>query len=232
MKRIALIATLALACTELKGPKGDTGDVGPAGPKGPKGDPGDVGPQGPKGDKGDPGPLPIVATDGGITGSGSMSAPLAIAFAGNGSAPTAARSDHVHISTNYGKLTVYHGNVDIVTVPWTAAEAVANYGRTITWTGAGPNFRDNGACLPAIRIDNILSTQFPGLYTVAFTSCAQPPCIQGSWSGWELQLWNESDTIVASGWMGRVDFTLAYVGGTWRIQHMLGTVGNGNFECH
>jgi type VI secretion system secreted protein Hcp len=38
------------------GPKGDTGDTGPAGPQGPKGDVGATGPQGSKGDTGETGP--------------------------------------------------------------------------------------------------------------------------------------------------------------------------------
>lgn len=37
----------------LKGPKGDTGNIGPQGLKGPKGEKGDTGPRGEKGDKGD-----------------------------------------------------------------------------------------------------------------------------------------------------------------------------------
>ena len=37
----------------LKGPKGDTGNIGPQGLQGPKGEKGDTGPQGEKGDKGD-----------------------------------------------------------------------------------------------------------------------------------------------------------------------------------
>lgn len=57
----------------IKGPKGDTGDIGPQGPKGdtgdigpqgPKGDTGDTGLQGPKGDKGDTGPHGEKGEDG------------------------------------------------------------------------------------------------------------------------------------------------------------------------
>ncbi len=43
-----------------------------------------------------PGPLPTVATGGGLQGDGSSASPLAVSFAGTGTAATAARSDHTH----------------------------------------------------------------------------------------------------------------------------------------
>ena len=46
----------AVAESNIRGPKGDTGETGPAGADGAKGDTGDTGPAGPKGDTGDTGP--------------------------------------------------------------------------------------------------------------------------------------------------------------------------------
>lgn len=218
LQRLALLSALALACTGVKGDKGD------------KGDQGDIGPQGPVG------PAPMIATDGGFTGTGAVGSPLAIAFAGNGTEPTAAHSDHVHVSPNYGKLTVYHGNVDLVTVPWTAAEVIANYGRTIIWAGVGPNLRDTTNCAgganPSVRVDHANYTEWPGQYLVTFTSCNTLPCLVGRWSGMNLTLSNSSDTVFAGPAAGRVDFTFSNRDDVWRTEHMFGQVGTTGFECH
>jgi predicted CXXCH cytochrome family protein len=63
LKALLCLATLiAAGCEGAVGPKGETGDPGPAGQagdagaEGPKGDPGDPGPQGEPGPSGDPGP--------------------------------------------------------------------------------------------------------------------------------------------------------------------------------
>jgi hypothetical protein len=72
----AFAAALALASSSCSG--GAAGDAGERGPEGPTG------------------PLPQVAVGGGLSGDGSSGAPLAVAFAGNGSAASVCRSDHDH----------------------------------------------------------------------------------------------------------------------------------------
>lgn len=121
-----VFATLLLACTGSQGPEGSAGPQGPTGPQGtpgPQGVPGPSGPPGMAGEAGAPGapgptgppgmngtngvngatgptgatgPMPIIAPGGGLTGDGTTTAPLAVSFAGSGSAATAARSDHAH----------------------------------------------------------------------------------------------------------------------------------------
>jgi hypothetical protein len=165
-------------------------------------------------------------------GTGAASDPISVNFAGTGTAPTAARSDHVHLAGSFGKLTVFHGTLDTVTVPWTAAQAAALQGNQLSWAAAGPNFRDAAACNPAFRIDNSADMQWPGTYSVLFVPCLSGTCIQGSWFGWELRLFNASDALVAGSSFSRVDFTLSFESGAWHIQHMAGMVGTTAFECH
>ena len=66
---IILSGTLALGgCDQFKGPKGDPGAQGVAGPAGAKGESGPQGLQGPKGDPGAPAPasVRVVTGDGGV----------------------------------------------------------------------------------------------------------------------------------------------------------------------
>lgn len=101
MKRLQLLAAaVALvgvsACT---GPSGPTGEQGPAGPTGPQGPQGAAGVQGPPGAVlgADGGTLVVTtAANGGLTGNGTASSPLAVAFGGNGTANQCARADHTH----------------------------------------------------------------------------------------------------------------------------------------
>lgn len=138
----------------------------------------------------------------------------------------------------YGKLVVYHSvTTHAVTVPWTAAEVAANYGTTHVWAANGPRFRDisrcGGGANPQYMVDNSSDKAWPGQYVVTFTDCQHPPCIQGSWSGWELQLYRPDDTVAAGPAMSRVDFTLTqYSAGVWSLEHMGGYVGTTLFECH
>ncbi|HEY8211257.1 MAG TPA: carbohydrate-binding domain-containing protein [Myxococcaceae bacterium] len=58
--------------------------------------------KGDKGDRGDPGPLPEVAPNGGITGSGATGSPLAVDFGTTGT--TAARGNHNHDFSTLGNI--------------------------------------------------------------------------------------------------------------------------------
>jgi len=238
---VLMCTALGLGC---KGDKGDTGEQGPQGfpgPQGPSGSQGPLGPQGfpgpqgPLGSAGPPGPQgppPVVATDAGIVGAGTAPSPISVNFAGTGTAPTVAHSDHVHLAGNFGKLTVFHGVLDVVTVPWNASQATAMQGQQLIWSANGPNFRDTTTCSPAYQVDNNLDTAWPGNYSVQFVPCATNTCIQGSWAGWELRLYDPTGAVIAGPSAGRVDFTLSFESGAWHIQHMAGMVGTTPFECH
>lgn len=84
------------------GPAGELGPIGPAGTEGPTGPAGMAGATGPTGEAGaqgpvgPAGPLPVIATGGGLTGTGESSAPLAVLF---GTGPgTAASGDDPRLS--------------------------------------------------------------------------------------------------------------------------------------
>src|SRR5688572_13191216 len=79
------------------GPAGATGATGPEGPSGAQGvlgatgPQGATGPEGPTGPQGAPGGLPLVATDSGLVGDGSVAAPLAVDF------DAVAMANHAHV---------------------------------------------------------------------------------------------------------------------------------------
>jgi len=89
------------------------------GDKGDKGDQGDVGPQGPS---------PIVATNAGLTGDGSSSAPLAVSFGSSGSATTVARSDHAHVPATGANLMIDTASFNWIPPGQTNVTTGATYG--------------------------------------------------------------------------------------------------------
>jgi hypothetical protein len=140
--------------------------------------------------------------------------------------------------TSYGKITVYHVNRDAVSVPFTPADITANPGLHFDWVGAGPFLGDSQSCgsgiNPSFAVDNSSDTGYPGQYSVTFTQCANGAyaCLTGTWEGWELRLFNAASTVVAGPSHSSVNFTVAFISGVWRVEHMNGVVGTALFECH
>jgi hypothetical protein len=144
-----------------------------------------------------------------------------------------------HGGQSLGSLVVVHNAGaagDAVSVPFDADEVLAKAGASLIWNGNGPRLRDIDTCNQGpsanFRVENSANLAWPGQYTVTFTNCAAAACITGSWQGWELRLYDGKDALVADQSTGVVHFTLAWENGSWRVEHMNGSVGTTNFECH
>jgi hypothetical protein len=126
-----------------------------------------------------------------------------------------------------------------ISVPWTPAFVLANVDRTYKWTALGPDLWDDFDCgsgpLGAMDFDYVEGAAVDGAYSVTFFSYGGAPAFQFRWSGWQVQLRNGANTVLADGtaWVEgqfRWDPTEAG-GGRWELQHMLGQVQTTLFEC-
>lgn len=144
----AAMFVLGVACTGEQGPEGSPGPTGPTGPQGtpgPQGVPGPTGAPGvtgatgvdgatgPTGATGPAGTSASLIVGAGLTGVGDMADPLAVNFAGSGSATTASRSDHLHPEYTYtaGAGLALSGTAFGIDSTGCSADQV------LTWSGSG-----------------------------------------------------------------------------------------------
>jgi hypothetical protein len=128
------------------------------------------------------------------------------------------------------------GSGDSVVGPFDAAEVGANLGRTMIWNATGPHLRDVAQCNRGpsanFKVETSAGAAYEGQYTATYVKCPTGPCVSLSWAGWDLQLSDGSNMPVMGSSAGVVYFTLSWIDNAWRVEHMNGTVGVTNFECH
>jgi hypothetical protein len=141
--------------------------------------------------------------------------------------------------SSLGAITVLHnsgGTGDSVVTPFDPAEVMANSGRTMVWNATGPHLRDVAQCnrgpSASYKVESSAGIAYEGQYTATYVKCPEGPCVSLSWAGWDLVLSDAADMKLVSSSAGVVHFTLSWVDGTWRVEHMNGQVGVTNFECH
>ncbi|MDD0853720.1 hypothetical protein HBN50_11470 [Halobacteriovorax sp. GB3] len=140
-------------------------------------------------------------------------------------------------NSNHGKLVAnYDGTTRTVDIPWTGDDVLQLVGYTKNWSAQGPDLRDTSGCgsgdNPSHRFVDT-SNEWNGAYTVHFSKRVSDsaPLIRLEWNGWNTTLYNAANTSVATG-LGQVSATLYWTGSHWEIQHMMGRVGNTNFNCY
>jgi hypothetical protein len=139
-----------------------------------------------------------------------------------------------------GPITVLHnagGTGDLVSGPFDHTEVGANLGRTMIWNATGPHLRDVTMCNRGpsayYKVETSAGATYEGQYTATYVSCPTGPCVSVTWAGWDLQLSDGDNKPVVGSSAGVVYFTLSWIDGSgWRVEHMNGTVGVTNFECH
>jgi hypothetical protein len=138
-----------------------------------------------------------------------------------------------------GPITVVHnsgGSGDVVSGPFDAAEVGANLGRTMIWNATGPHLRDVVQCNRGpsanYKVETSAGAAYEGQYTATYVKCPTGPCVSVTWAGWDLVLSDAANMQVAGSSAGVVYFTLSWIDNVWRVEHMNGTVGVTNFECH
>jgi hypothetical protein len=138
-----------------------------------------------------------------------------------------------------GPITVLHntgGTGDSVVVPFDPDEVAANLGRTMIWNATGPHLRDVVQCNRGpsanFKVETSAGQTYEGPYTATYVKCPNGPCVAITWVGWDLTLTDGANMQQVASSAGTVNFTLAWLANSWRVEHMVGAVGVTNFECH
>ncbi len=117
-------------------------------------------------------------------------------------------------------------------VPFSSSYVNSHDGETHVWVASAPDLKDGSHCGSGPNAGYRFFDRFSvkGQYIVTLHNDAGTAKIHGQWAGGRVGMKNPSGSDVTDG-TGSVSFSIFWDGSSWRLDNMVGSVGNENISC-